>query len=523
MKLCTAREMQGLDRRTIDELGLPGIVLMENASRGAVRHLIETWPDLTARRVGVMCGRGNNGGDGLAMARMLADRGVAVEVYLLTARDRVGGDARINLEIVERLGLPLLEIPDAVAWDRARERAAGCDLFVDAILGTGLNAAVRGFLGEIIDWLNQHPAPVFAVDLPSGLNADTGQVLGRAVKAAATATFGLAKVGHHLYPGIDHVGRLAVIDIGIPPRFVAEAKILADLLDRDLIRAWLPPRRPQDHKGTFGHLLVVGGSVGKSGAPCLAGVGAARSGAGLVTVAGPATLNNFFEVKLTEVMTEPLPETTEGFLDPAAEGRVRDLLEARSALAWGPGLGTGPATAELTRRVLSSADKPVVVDADGLNHLAGHLGDLAGAQARLVLTPHPGEAARLLGASAKEIQADRVAAVRRLAAESGQVAVLKGARTLVAAPDGRLAINPTGNVALASGGSGDVLTGMIGSFLAQGAGPFEAACLGVFGHGLAADLAAEELGGRGVLAGDLAEFLPAVWRMIESDGERPRR
>jgi NAD(P)H-hydrate epimerase len=521
MKLCTARDMQGLDRRTIDELGLPGIVLMENASRGAVRHLVETWPDLATRRVGVMCGRGNNGGDGLAMARMLADRGVSVEVYLLTTADKVGGDARINLEVVEKLGLPLVEAPDAAAWEKFVTRAAGCDLFVDAVLGTGLNSEVRGFLGEIIDWLNAHPSPVFAVDLPSGLDADTGRPLGRAVRAAATATFGLAKLGHHLYPGLDYVGRLAVIDIGIPPRFVAEADLETDLLDRDLIRAWLPVRDSQAHKGTFGHLLVVGGSVGKSGAPCLAGVGAARAGAGLVTVAGPATLNNYFEVKMTEVMTEPLPETTEGFLDLAAENRIRDLLETRSALAWGPGLGTSPATAELTRRLLVSVDRPAVVDADGLNHLAGHLDELQGAAAGLVLTPHPGEAARLLNSTTGEIQADRVAAVRLLAAESGQVAVLKGARTLIAAPDGRLAINPTGNVALASGGSGDVLTGMIGSFLAQGSEPFVAACLGVYGHGLAADVAAEELGGRGVLAGDLAEFLPAVWRLIESDERRP--
>ncbi|MBU0514850.1 MAG: NAD(P)H-hydrate dehydratase, partial [Proteobacteria bacterium] len=240
------------------------------------------------------------------------------------------------------------------------------------------------------------------------------------------------------------------------------------------------------------------------------------TGAGLVTVAGPATLNQYFEVKLTEVMTEPLAETAEGFLDEAAEDRIRDLLTERSALAWGPGLGTTPATAGLTRRLLSSIDRPAVIDADGLNHLVDHLPALRRAAAPLVLTPHPGEAGRLLGATAREVQADRVAAVRSLSRTSGQVAVLKGARTLVAAPDGRLAVNPTGNAALASGGSGDVLTGMIGAFLAQGAEAFEAACLGVYGHGLAADLAADELGGRGVIAGDVAEFLPAVWRLIET-------
>ncbi|MBU1740562.1 MAG: NAD(P)H-hydrate epimerase, partial [Proteobacteria bacterium] len=224
MKLCTAREMQGLDRRTIDELGLPGIVLMENASRGAVRHLAACFPDLGQGRVGLFCGRGNNGGDGLAMARMLSDRGVAVEVYLLASRDKVGGDAAVNLAVVERLGLPLVEVPDAAAWRKVKARAAGCALFVDAIFGTGLNAEVRGFVAEIIDWLNDHPAPVLAVDLPSGLQADTGRPLGRAVRATATATFGLAKLGHHLYPGLDYVGRLEVVDIGIPPRFAADLR-----------------------------------------------------------------------------------------------------------------------------------------------------------------------------------------------------------------------------------------------------------------------------------------------------------
>jgi ADP-dependent NAD(P)H-hydrate dehydratase / NAD(P)H-hydrate epimerase len=393
---------------------------------------------------------------------------------------------------------------------------SGHELYVDALLGTGLNSPVRGRYGAAIELLNDLGRPVLAVDIPSGLSADTGQPLGRALMADWTATFGLVKQGLALDAG-EYVGELTLVDISIPPRVVESLGTMTYALDADLAAAMLNARPLDGHKGTFGHLLVVGGSLGKSGAPCLAAMGGLRSGAGLVTVALPQGLNLVAEQKLTAAMSQPLPETTEGSLSADALPVLLDLAAERSALVLGPGLSQHEESAELARQLAAKVKQPLLIDADGLNALAGHLDKIRFASQDVVLTPHPGEAARLLDCSPAEVQADRLAAARQIADASGAVVVLKGARSVIALPTGQAWINPTGNALLASGGSGDVLAGVIGGLLAQGCDALGAACAGVFVHGLAADLASEEFVRRGLAAEELSEYLPEAFMILEAE------
>ncbi|MFH1059309.1 MAG: NAD(P)H-hydrate dehydratase [Pseudomonadota bacterium] len=521
MILATADQMRAADRATIDRIGLPGIVLMENAAQGAVRVLWEAAPGLERLSLAALCGRGNNGGDGLAMARILVNRGVACTAYLFCRGADLTGDAAANLAVAQACGVEVVELPDEAACDRHQAALAGHDIYLDALLGTGLNAPVKGRIAQAIELINNLGRPVLAVDIPSGLSAQTGQPLGAAVRATLTATFGLVKLGLALDPG-NHVGQLSLVDIGIPPAVVEDLGCQAFLPDLATVADLLPARPAGAHKGSFGHLLVVGGSLGKSGAPCLAALGGLRAGAGLVTAALPAGLNLVAEAKLTAAMSEPLPQHSEGGLSLAGLPVLIDLCAQRQALVLGPGLGGHPESRDLARRLLAVCQTPAVIDADGLNALAESPEPAAIASPSAVITPHPGEAARLLGTDTAGIIADRPAAARALAAQLGAVAVLKGARTLVAAPDGQLWVNPTGNPLLASGGSGDVLAGVIGGLLAQGAPALAAAIAGVYVHGLAADLASADFGARGLMAEELIDYLPAAFARLEmppEDGE----
>lgn len=359
-----------------------------------------------------------------------------------------------------------------------------------------------------------------AVDIPSGLCADTGAPLGSAVMADLTATFGLVKQGL-LLDGEQHCGELFLVDISIPPVVENELEVECHLLEAELVEALMNPRPQGAHKGSFGHLLVVGGSPGKSGAPCLAAMGGLRAGAGLVTAALPVGLGLVAEVNLTAAMSQPLAETAHGGLALEALSTVLEMMESRQALVLGPGLGREEASLELARRLWADCPGSLVVDADGLYALADVWGRVKTGAAQAVITPHPGEAARLLGISSAQVQADRLGAARRLAVQGGVVAVLKGARTVVAEPGGTAWINPTGGPLLASGGSGDVLAGVIGGLMAQGLGSLEAALVGSFVHGLAADLAAEEFGQRGLAAEELAGWLPAAFAALEGFGDDP--
>lgn len=511
MDIVTASEIQAMDRATIQEFGIPGRVLMENAGRGAVRSFLSFFGHPAGRRIGVAAGRGNNGGDGFVMARYLAQRRLEVTVFLLADRKLVAGDAAANLALLDALGVPVVEVPDADAFEARQELLQRPHIWIDAIFGTGLNAEVRGLYGQAIDFINASGRPVFAVDIPSGLSADSGQVLGRAVRADATATFAFAKVGHLLYPGAALTGRLFVVDIGIPPRIAHRIGPAQRLLTAAEVRDTLVPRPADAHKGSCGHLLVIAGGTGKTGAAVMSAKAAMRAGTGLVTLGVPASLASSVESRLLEVMTAPLAESPPGTLGAAALTTVERLYPGKACLAIGPGIGTAEATARLVRAVVRGCPAPVVIDADALNVLAETPQVFDEVRSPLILTPHPGEMARLLGTTAAAVQADRPTAARTLAVRYGLCVVLKGARTVVAAPEGTVWVNPGGNSGMASGGMGDVLTGIIAGLAAQGYTPEAAARLGVFVHAEAADRLVRLRGPRGFLAGDVMDGLPEVF------------
>jgi NAD(P)H-hydrate epimerase len=509
MIVTTAAEMRALDRWTIEH-GTPGHVLMERAGVGATRVLRAT----LGRRPGsvvVVCGKGNNGGDGFVVARHLRRARVPVEVWLVGRRGDVQGDAARMLASWSSRRDAVREITGEQDVPALAARLGRAGAIVDALFGTGLNAPVTGVPARVIDAINAAGAPVLAVDIASGLSADTGRPLGTAVRAAVTATFGFPKIGQCLYPGVEHTGRLEVVDIGIPAAAVAAVGPRAVLLETADVGRLLP-RRPRDaHKGTFGHVLVVAGSPGKSGAALLAAEASARSGAGLTTLAVPAALQPVVEGHVREAMTTALP---------AEPGRaaLANLLAGRAAVVCGPGLGLTDDTRALVAGIVRTCTVPLVLDADGLNAVAGT--DLLRERpAPTIVTPHPGEMARLLGTDTAAVQADRIGAARGLAARFGVVVVLKGAHTVIAAPGGEVAIAPTGNPGMASGGMGDALSGLVGALLAQRLGAFDAATLGVFAHGASADAVAARRGEAGLLARDVIEELPQTLAALQLAAE----
>jgi NAD(P)H-hydrate epimerase len=503
--------MQNLDRRTIEECGIPGIVLMENAGRGTIEFMASQFPRLSSGRVAILCGRGNNGGDGFVIARYLMARGTQVNVYLLSSKGQVKGDAKTNLEILLRVGGNLQEVPNTESFDALREEIVSHELFVDAIFGTGLNSEVSGYYADVIDCLNESDRPIVAVDIPSGLDANTGKPLGTCISAAATATFGLPKLGHMMYPGLSHVGRLEVVDIGIPPNLVAEEGIQNHVIESSDIRSTLKgPRQPESHKGDFGHLLAIAGSIGKTGAAAMCCDAAIRVGVGLVTLGIPSSLNAIMEVKLTEPMTNPLPETESASLSLDAYDPIMAMTEGKTALVLGPGISTAEETMDLVRQLIRSVTLPMVIDADGITALAADRHALHDAKGPIILTPHPGEMGRLLGVRSGEVQEDRLGVARRAALEFGCHIVLKGARSLVATPSGDVFINPTGNPGMATGGIGDILTGMVGGFVCQRLSPTDAAKAGTYLHGLAGDRALPSRGERALIATDLLDGIAGL-------------
>jgi hydroxyethylthiazole kinase-like uncharacterized protein yjeF len=507
MILVSAAEMRHLDALTIERYGTPGHVLMERAGAGATAVLLAQFPHVRRRRVVIVAGKGNNGGDGFVIARLLRKKGVRAEVVLLGKRQDVKGDAARMLVALGRAGVPLMEATSANDIAKLAVRFKDAALLVDAVFGTGLNAPVQGHLADVFHLMNASGVPILAVDIPSGLDADHGTPLGVAIQAEATATFGFAKLGQVIYPGIDHVGTLAVVDIGIADEAVAEVQPRTRLLDADEVRSLVPMRAPESHKGTCGHVLIFAGSRGHTGAARLAAHAACRAGAGLTTLAGPASLNSIFASDVPEVMTALLDDI-DGFVR-FNEAQVRGLVEGKSAVIVGPGIGTHDDAAKLVRFLLNEVPLPMVVDADALTCIARDRGVLPSARADAILTPHPGEMARLLGGDTALVQADRLGTARTFAAEQRCVLVLKGARSVIAAPDGSVWINPTGNPGMASGGMGDALSGILGALLGQGLSPADAACLGVYVHGEVADHVAASRGQIGLLASDVIEGVSA--------------
>jgi ADP-dependent NAD(P)H-hydrate dehydratase / NAD(P)H-hydrate epimerase len=515
VRVTTAAEMRELDRLAIEAYGIPGVVLMENAGVQVVRILCQEYPDLQARRVAVLCGRGNNGGDGFVIARYLHAMGVPVGVFILGEPEGIRGEAGAHLEVLRRVGVAPEAVQTSESAQAVGARLADYDILVDALLGTGLKAEVSGVLQVIIAAMNAVGRPIVAVDIPSGLSADTGMLLGEHVRADLTVTMALPKRGLLLYPAAEHVGRLVVVGIGFPAAVREHAAVCCHVLEAHAIASQLQDRPADTHKGTYGHVLIVAGGPGKTGAGALASMAALRTGAGLVSFALPHSLNIAMEAKLTEAMTIPLPESEPGVLGAEAAKRLVEWLEGKSALILGPGIGTHPETVRCVHEVLRQVRLPTVLDADGLNALAADPEIRGDIHMPLVLTPHPGELARLRRTTTAVIQADRLGAAREAARTYRAVVVLKGAYTVIAEPEGTLYINLTGNPGMATAGSGDVLSGMIGTLLGQGYVPSMAARVAVYLHGLAGDLAATALGERSLMAGDLVEMLPHAFQQLE--------
>jgi NAD(P)H-hydrate epimerase len=527
MKILTAAQMQRIDRLTTERYGVPSLTLMENAGRRVVDFLMNRFAPLNEHRITVVCGRGNNGGDGLVVARLLREQGLELRIILLADPQSVKGDAAINLQRLAAQGAPEVA-GESESWQRVCPTLTGTTLLVDAILGTGLSRPVDGFLLEIIRDLN-HKLPaarVVAVDLPSGMSADSGEMLGEYVRVDGSVTFTAPKLAHVFPPACEHVGEWVVHEIGTPPEALAEdPELWLNLTCREDLAWMAAPREPDAHKGNFGHVLLLAGSIGKTGAAALAANAALRAGAGLVTVATARSALPIIASLGMEFMTEPLPETESGAISLRAldYGRLDKLIEGKSVLAIGPGIGGAPETGELVRTVVDRYDLPIVLDADGLNAFAGCMDSFHTAGRTRVLTPHPGEMARLTGLSTKEIQADRLRIAREFAASRQAYLVLKGNRTLTAAPNGEIWVNPTGNPGMATGGTGDVLTGLTAGLLAafQSHPVTQVVAGAVYLHGLAGDLAAREKGQNAMIAGDLPQMIHKAFATLAGNAPQP--
>ena len=522
MRVLNTQQMREADRRTIDDIGIPSIVLMENAGRQAVAAMESAFEDLATSHVGVLCGRGNNGGDGFVVARTLVQRGIETSVFLLGSVAEVRGEARTNLEVLGRIGLTVVEITNAQEWELHFSEISRCELLVDAILGTGFHGQLSGLLETVVADINGLGVPVVAIDLPTGLSADTHEVEGEAIEASMTVTLAAPKIPLVLPPADTRAGDLVIADIGIPLPVLDDVEgPYIELLTRERMREIVPVRSADSHKGDFGRVLIVAGSLGRTGAAHLAALGALRSGAGLVTVATPKSCVPIVAAMAPEYMTEPLEETPMGTVDYVALERVLDLKA--DVIALGPGLGQAPGTAAFVQALVERAGVPLVLDADALNAFAEEPDRLVGRDGvDVVITPHPGEMSRLLGTTIEAVQHDRLRHATEFAAAHRVHVVLKGHRTIIAGPENRAFINLTGNAGMATGGTGDVLTGMIAAWFGQLLDA-EAACkLAVYLHGTAGDLAEADEGEVALVAGDVAARLgDAVLELTARRRKRP--
>ena len=518
MRVLNTDQMREADRRTIQEIGLPSIVLMENAGRQTVAAMEAAFDTLGTSRVAVLCGRGSNGGDGFVVARTLLQRGIEAVVFLLGSVAEVQGDARTNLEVLGHIGLTIVEITTAQEWELHFSEVSECDIVVDAIVGTGLRGRLTGLFETVVADLNELGVPIVAIDLPTGLSADTAELAGEAIDATMTVTLAAPKIPLVFPPADAHAGDLVIADIGIPiPLFDELEGPYLELLTRERMRGILPVRAAESHKGDFGRVVIVAGSLGKTGAAHLSALGALRSGAGLVTVATPRSCLPILASMGAEYMTVPLDETPSGAIDYAALDRVLDLT--CDVIAMGPGLGQEPSTFAFVQGLLERAGVPLVVDADAINAFAGEPERLVGRDGvDVVITPHPGEMARLINGTTEAVQHDRLGHAREFASSHRVHVVLKGHRTIVAGPEGRSFVNLTGNPGMATGGTGDLLTGMIAAWIAQLLDA-EAACkLSVYLHGAAGDLAEADEGQIALMATDIAGRLGDA--MLDLGGRR---
>ncbi|WP_366922922.1 NAD(P)H-hydrate dehydratase [Metallumcola ferriviriculae] len=513
MKVVTSDEMQQLDQKAI-KLGIPGVILMENAGFKVVESIQNYFGgQLADKQVTIVVGKGNNGGDGLVIARHLSNSKVKVKIFLTSDPTEYSGDAATNMRIVEQMGIPVFRLEDENDLTRLNVTLLYTDMVVDAIFGTGFRGSPRGLTAQVMETVNESGVPVLAVDVPSGLDASSGKIKGVCVRADITVTFALPKLGLLVEPGVGAVGKLVVADISIPQSLLDSTGSRTEMVDLDWCIQAIPPRESTGHKGTYGHVLVIGGSMGMSGAPILAAKAALKAGAGLVTLAVPRSIQQITAAQITEILTCGVAETASGtFAAAEAAAQLQPLISTATAVVIGPGMSQGDEVGVFLAALLPKIHKPLVIDADALNIIAG----LEGMRflRSTVLTPHPGEMARLLGQSVGQVQSSRLEAVTEAVKKYGTTVLLKGARSLTATSEQFVYVNTTGNPGMATGGSGDVLAGIIGALLAQGLATEKAAAAGAYLHGLAGDEAASVQGQMGLVAGDLPEMLPRVLRRL---------
>ena len=516
MKLLYAHEMKEIDRKATSIYGIPSLILMENAGLQTTEVVQEILGSAIGQNVVILAGKGNNGGDGFVVARHLLNAGANVDIFIMGNPAEFTTDSRINYDILSRMTSSIYPLMQEEQLNKLMLGLLGADLIVDALYGIGFKGTLGELEAKVVRMINWTRVPVVAVDIPSGVEADTGKVHGEAVRATHTVTFALPKIGLVLEPGKDYVGTLSVADISIPRPLLEDPELKTNLIGEAMVRPFLRPRNPESHKGTYGHALIIGGSSGMTGAVIMAAGTALRCGAGLVTAALPESLLPIAEASMVEVMTRALAQTSQAAIAREALPAIENMLGTSSVCAIGPGMSQYPEANAIVRFVLERSGIPVIIDADGLNALAGDIGILKQRQIPVVLTPHPGEMARLTGKSVEEIQANRIAVARSAALEWGVTLVLKGNKTIVANARGEVYVNITGNPGMATAGSGDVLCGIIAGLIAQGLKPADAACVGVYLHGLAGDAAAHLKGERGIIAGDLISCLPAVMKQYDA-------
>ena len=524
MKILTAKQMKEIDRLTSEICGVPSLTLMENAGFNLYLALEEMLDDVMTSDIAIICGKGNNGGDGFVLARQLLQRGVFPDIFLLADKDSVQGDAAVNLQALLKSDYPVVEITDEESWADVADALPPYDVVVDAILGTGICKPLEGLFAQVVADINESEIPVLSVDIPSGMYSDAMEAEGLTVWADRTITFTAPKIAHILHPAQEAIGDLEIVPIGTPPALLEKSDYYVNLLTREETAEYLLPRPISSHKGTYGHVALIAGSRGKTGAAGLSSNAALRSGSGLVTALVPETVQDVLAAYQTELMTEGLPANGTGSFSRKAAAPVLKLLKGKSAAGIGPGLTTATETIEFVHAVVQQSSVPLVIDADGINAFQGCLEALSNDKEQpLVLTPHPGEFSRLTGVSSQEILRNQIEVSREFCKKHSVWLVLKTFRPLVVSPEGTVFVSPMGNPGMASAGMGDVLTGVLTSLIGQYAAinksdPGDitrAVCLGVFLHGLAGDLAAEETGWEALIAGDVLESLADAYQLLE--------
>ncbi len=515
MKVLTSRQMKEIDRKAIEEFGILGPLLMENAGLEIFRAIKEKFPALQREKILIVAGKGNNGGDGLVVARHLFNQGGSPHVLLLASKEEVKGDAALNLRIAEKMEIKISEICLLEDFKKHQRDFSQASLIVDAIFGTGLLKPAEGLYARAIEEINKSKAFKVAVDIPSGLSSDSYQLIGPTVKADLTVTLAAPKICHVFPPAEEWVGELVVADISIPPFLFKDENLKLELVEKKDAAPYFKKRKKDTHKGTYGHLFIISGSLGKTGAAVMAGKAALKMGAGLVTVGTPESCLPIVARSMFELMTEPLAETPEKTISSSALERVLELLQGKNALLLGPGISTHPSTQEFVLKLIPHIKIPVIIDADGLNILASDPGLIKKLSCPAVLTPHPGEFSRLLNLSTRDVLEKKLELVPEFAEKFGVYLVLKGYKTLIATPEGKVYINPTGNPGMATAGSGDVLSGMIGSMIIQEKDILRATLAAVYVHGLSSDLAVEKIGEKSLIAGNIINFLPPAIKALE--------